>query len=107
MKKKDEIILWSVYFDSTKTRSEGRRISKKLAVDKPRLDEVKRALERMGFRPNILADAAFPQAPWQKIGSLSIPKKGPKNQFLKRVAKELLNIRVQPESNLKSSKRFK
>ncbi len=95
MKKKDEIILWPAYFDSTKTRSEGRRISKKLAVGKPRIDEIKRALERMGFEPNVQADAVFPQAPWQKTGLLTIPKKAPKNQFLKRAAKELFSIRVQ------------
>ncbi len=95
MKRKDEIIIWPVYFDSTKSRSKGRMVSKKLAVDKPRLDEVKKALERMGFNPNIQADAIFPQTPWQKTGLLSTRKKAPKNQFLKATARELLNLRVQ------------
>jgi signal recognition particle subunit SRP19 len=95
MKKKDEIILWPAYFDSTRARSEGRKISKKIAVEKPRLDEIGKALERMSFKPNIMVDAIYPQTPFQKIGMLSVPKKGPKNQFLKRVAKELCNIRLQ------------
>jgi len=95
MKKKGEIILWPAYFDSTKARSEGRKISKKIAVEKPRLDEIEKALERMGFKPNIMADAVFPQTPFQKTGMLSIPKKDSKNQFLKRVAKELFNVRDQ------------
>ncbi len=97
MKRKDRIVLWPVYFDSTKSRSEGRKVSKKLAVDKPKLDEVKRAVEKIGFTPDVLADAVFPQATWQKVGLLSVPKKTPKNQFLKRVAKELLNVRVQAQ----------
>jgi len=95
MKKKDVIILWPVYFDSTKTRSEGRRISKKLAIDRPRLDEIKRVVERMGFSHDIVADAGFPQTPWQKIGLISVSKKGSKNQILKRIGKELLDIRAQ------------
>ena len=95
MKKKDEIIIWSVYFDSTKTRSEGRRIPKKLTTDRPKLDEIQRVVERMGFSHGIAVDAGFPRTPWQKIGRISVSKKGSKNQILKRIGRELLDIRTQ------------
>ena len=75
MKKKDEIVLWPVYFDSTKTRSEGRRISKKLAMEKPRIDEIERAVEQMGFSHDAVTEARFPKTPWQETGLIGFQKR--------------------------------
>jgi signal recognition particle subunit SRP19 len=95
MRKQDKIILWPVYFDSTKTRLEGRRVPKSLAAPSPKLEEILKAVERVGLRPEIVADAAHPSSPWQKTGLLVIPKKGSKAEILRKIAKELLNIRGQ------------
>jgi signal recognition particle subunit SRP19 len=95
MRKQNKIILWPVYFDSTKTRLEGRRVPKSLAAPSPKLEEILKAVERMGLRPEIVADAAHPSSPWQKNGLLAIPKKGSKVETLRKIAKELLNIRGQ------------
>jgi len=77
MRKQDKVkvILWPVYFDSTKTRSEGRKVQKKLAVSAPTLDEIRKAAEQMGFRPEIVSGAAYPSVSWQKTGLITIPKK--------------------------------
>jgi len=93
MRKQNKIVLWPVYFDSTKTWLEGRRIPKSLATPSPKLEEIQKAVERVGLRPEIVADAVHPSAPWQKIGLLVIPKKGSKVKTLRRIAKELLDIR--------------
>ena len=94
MRKQDKIILWSVYFDSTKTRLEGRRVPKSLGIPSPRLEEVQKAVERLGLQPEVVSDAQYPSAPWQKTGLIAIPKKGSKAQTIRRVAKELLDIRA-------------
>jgi len=95
MRKQNKIVLWPVYFDFTKTRLEGRRVPKSLATPSPRLEELRKAVERLGLRPEIVADVAHPSSPWQKTGLLTVPKKGYKSEILRRIAKELLNIRGQ------------
>jgi len=93
MRKQNKIVLWPVYFDSTKTRLEGRRVPKSLATPSPGLEEIGKAVERLGLRPEIVPDAVYPSVPWQKTGLLVIPKKGSKVKTLREIAKELLGIR--------------
>jgi signal recognition particle subunit SRP19 len=95
MRKQNKIVLWPVYFDSTKTRLEGRKIPKSLATSSPKLEEISKAVERIGLRPEIVADSAHPSSSWQKTGSLTIPKKTSKTKTLREIAKELLDIRKQ------------
>ena len=95
MRKQNKIVLWPVYFDSTKTRLEGRRVPKSLATPSPKLEEIRKAVESLGLRPGIVPDAVYPSVPWQKTGLLVIPKKGSKVGTLRKIAKELLDIREQ------------
>ena len=93
MRKQNKIVLWPAYFDSNKTRMEGRRVPKKLAVPSPKLEEIQRAVKRMGLRPEMVPDAVHPSSPCQKTGLLIIPKKCSKVETLRKIAKELLDIR--------------
>ncbi len=95
MRKRDKIILWPVYFDSTKTRLEGRRVPKSLATSTPKLKEIQRAVKQTGLQPEVVLDAGHPSVPWQKTGLIVVPKRGPKTQILRTVAKELLKVREQ------------
>lgn len=94
MRKQDKIVLWPVYFDSTKTRLEGRRVPKNLAIPSPKLEEIQKAVELMGLHPEIVSDAKRPNVPWQKTGLIVVPKKGSKVQTLRKIAKELVNSRA-------------
>ena len=93
MRKQNKIVLWPVYFDSNKTRMEGRRVAKKLAIPSPKLEEIQKAVKRMGLQPEMVSDAIHPSSPWQKTGLLVIPKKDSKVKTLRKIAKELLDIR--------------
>lgn len=95
MRKKDKIILWPVYFDSTKTRLEGRRVSKNLATSKPKLNEIQMAIKQTGLQPEVVLDAGHPSVPWQKTGLIVVPKSDSKTQTLRMIAKELLKVRKQ------------
>jgi signal recognition particle subunit SRP19 len=95
MRKKDKIILWPVYFDSTKTRLEGRRVPKNLATSKPKLNEIQIAIKRAGLQPEVVLDVGYPSVPWQKTGLIVIPKSNSKTQTLQMIAKELLKVREQ------------
>ena len=93
MRKQNKIVLWPVYFDANKTRMEGRRVPKKLATPSPNLDEIRKSAKRMGLQPEIIPDAIHPSSPRQKTGLLIIPKKDSKVENLRKIAKELLDVR--------------
>jgi signal recognition particle subunit SRP19 len=89
VRKKDEIVLWPIYFDSKKTRAEGRRIPKKLAKTSPTLGMIEKALRNLGFSYKLVSEATHPHFPWKKTGLFLVKKVKPKNQILKDVAREL------------------
>jgi len=94
MRRQNNFILWLVYFDSTKTRTEGRRVPKGLAIPSPKLEEIRKAVERIGLKPEVVADTQHPSSPWKKTGLITVPKKDSKNKIVRKVAEELLNIRL-------------
>lgn len=98
MRKQDKVILWPTYFDSTKTRGEGRKAPKSLAVPSPRISELKEAVEKLGLEHELVLNVSHPKTPWLKTGMLLVAKKEPKNQLLRKVAKQLQKIRLQPPS---------
>jgi len=93
MRKQNKIVLWPVYFDANKTRTQGRRVPKKIAIPSPNLDEIQKAAKRMGLQPKTVPDATHPSSPRQKTGLLTISKKDPKVETLRKIGKELLDIR--------------
>jgi len=93
MRQQERIIVWPAYFDSGKTRDGGRRVSRNLAVPSPRILEVKEAAEKLGLANELVADAGYPKTPWLKTGMLLVKKKGPKNQTVAMIAKQLLKMR--------------
>lgn len=85
--------MWPVYFDSTRTRAQGRNVPRSLAVSSPRLEEIEKAIERMNLQAEIVLDATYPRNPLRKTGFMVVPKRFSKTQTLRKIAKELLNIR--------------
>ena len=92
MRNQDKIIIWPDYFDSTKTRRDGRRIPKSLAVPSPKILEIKDAAEKIGLECELVPDASYPKTPWLKTGMLLMKKNEPKDRIIKSVAKQLLKI---------------
>jgi signal recognition particle subunit SRP19 len=93
MRKQDKIIIWPVYFDSTKTRGNGRRVPKSLAVPSPKILEIKKAVEKLGLSHEVVLDADYPKIPWLKTGMLLVTKKEPKEKVIRKIGKQLLKIR--------------
>ncbi len=92
MRKQDKIVIWPTYFDSTKTRSEGRRIPKSLAVPSPKISQIKEAIEKLDLQCELVSDASYPKTPWLKNGMILVTKKEPKNAIIEKAAKQLLKI---------------
>jgi signal recognition particle subunit SRP19 len=94
MRKQEKIIIWPLYFDSLKTRKEGRRAPKSLAIASPKISELKDAAEKAGLKCELVADASHPKMPWLKTGMLLIERdNGAKEEIIKKIAKQLLRIR--------------
>ena len=93
MRKQDKIIMWPAYFDSAKTRKDGRRIPKSLAVPSPKILEIKDAAEKIGLECELVPDVGYSKTPWLKTGMLLVKKNEAKEQMIKKIAKELLRIR--------------
>ncbi len=96
MKKLDKAIIWPIYFDANKPRRKGRRVPKNLAVQAPKIDEVKQAVDRLGLKNEVRLEAHFPRIPWAKTGMLLVEKKEPKEKIIVKIAKQLLKIRSVP-----------
>jgi signal recognition particle subunit SRP19 len=93
MRKQDKIIIWPAYFDQTKTRKKGRRVPKSLAVQHPKIVEVKVAVERLGLKHEFAPEAGYPKAPWLKTGMIMVEKKGSKERVIRKIANQLLKMR--------------
>jgi len=89
LRRRGEVVLWPVYFDSTRSRSDGRRVPKRLAVPSPSLRRLQQALDRLGFKYRVVKDAAHPRLPWRRTGMVFVEKAGSKSEILMLVAREL------------------
>jgi signal recognition particle subunit SRP19 len=95
MRKLDKAIVWPVYFDAQRTRKEGRRVPKALAVDSPKILELQQAAEKLGLQNEVNLEAHFPNTPWAKSGMLYVEKNEPKEAVIQKLAKQLIKIKSQ------------
>ena len=93
MRKLDKAIIWPIYFDAAKTRKEGRRVPKSIAVQSPRITEVKEAVDKLGLKNEVNLDAHFPKIPWSKTGMLLVEKREAKEKIIQKIGKQLIKIK--------------
>jgi len=93
MRKLDKAIIWPIYFDASKTRKQGRRVQKNLAVQYPKITEIKEAVDRLGLSNEVRVDAHFSKMPWAKTGMLLVEKREPKEKIIQKIAKQLVKIK--------------
>ena len=74
MAAKEEMTLWTGYFDSRLSRSDGRRVPKKASIPKPTLESVVWAARSAGIRKmRQEPEASHPSRPYAKEGRLVMP----------------------------------
>lgn len=89
----DHIILWPSYFDSRNRRSGGRRVPRSLAVEKPTVEELFRAVSSLGLDAIIIENKAYPGRWWEHEGLISVEKSMKKTELIGKVAQRLKAIR--------------
>ncbi len=84
---RDQLIIWPIYFDSRKSRKEGRRVPKKIAVPSPDIDTIAKAAKEVGYSVTIEGGTSHPTQ--EKKGRIRIAAGEPKTQALRRIAEKL------------------
>ncbi len=94
MPQRDRIVLWPIYFDSTKSRNDGRRVGKRSAVKSPALDEIVAAARALNLDLEVEDSAAYPALWWEKSGRVLVKNAGfPKSSILRDVASKMKEAR--------------
>lgn len=99
-------VIWTVYFDSTKSRRFGRKIPKSIAIKSPTFEELVRAVERLGFEYEAHPEKRHP-ASWfegpQGYVAIKVREGLKKSTVLKAIAKEIIKMR-QEQAALKDNR---
>ena len=56
-----ENVIWPAALDAERSRSEGRRVSLDLAVDRPTVDEIAKAVQQVGYDAVIERQKTYPR----------------------------------------------
>lgn len=91
------IIVWPAYIDSTLSRSEGRKVSLKFAVRKPKPEEIAEAAERLGLNP-IIEESRYPRKWWEYTKRVIIDKVDSKLKTLRMICLEIKKLREERKS---------
>ena len=92
--RKPFIIFWPQYFDAKRSRNNGRRLSKKLAIEKLTTKEIATAAKRLGYQVEIEGNYRYPRTWYENPGRVLINTKGKrKSKVLLEVAREIRKIR--------------
>lgn len=85
------IVLWPEYFDTSRSRAEGRRLPKSLCVDKPDLDIIAKGAMILDLEYKIIEDAAYPSNSNEKNGCVRVEKgKMKKTTLLSKIGETLV-----------------
>ena len=85
------IVLWPEYFDSHRTRAEGRKLPKSLCVEKPSLDMIAKGAILLDLDYQVYEDKAYPGNWSAKNGCVRVEKgKMKKTQILTAVGEILV-----------------
>ena len=87
-------LIYPAYLDSTRSRSEGRRVARSLAVDRPRAEEILEAVRELGLEARLDEEARYPRSWWMDRGRVLVRRSMPKTQLLRLVASKLREIRA-------------
>lgn len=95
MKDKGKLVIWPAYIDQTRSRSNGRIISRKNAVKEPHLNEIRDAAKKLGLNPEVEPEKAYPKSWWEVSGRVLVDDKGPKSVIAKQISLEIRKKRGQ------------
>ena len=94
MLKKRGYVIWPIYFDSSISRSECRRVPLSLAIRNPTAEQIAKAARSLGWRVE-LEPGSHPAYWWKRTGKVIIDPGKPmkKGEVIKTLAQTLKRMR--------------
>lgn len=91
--RKPFLIFWPQYFDAKRSRSKGRRLSIKFAIDRVSLSDIAKAARNLGYNADIEQHYKYSRTWWDDPGRVVIDTKGKKkSKVMLEVAKEIRKL---------------
>ena len=87
------ITLWPQYLNKNLSLKEGRKISKEDCVKDPSMNEIEKALKRLGLSYNIDKERAYPGKWYEKSGRALVEWEGTKLELIREVSLKIKEIR--------------
>jgi len=85
----EKYVVWPVYFDKSVSRLNGRKVSKKYAVEKPTIEIILKSAKSLGLNPILEKESIHPKRNWKKEGRVLIDKKDSKSKLLRQISKRM------------------
>ena len=92
-RRKEHLILWPCYFDRSRTRKEGRRIPKRLAVNEPTCEMIAKAARDLGHYVEIEPEKRHPSEAWKGSGRVIVAKTTSKSDLIIQIASRMRDQR--------------
>ncbi len=105
MKRLNGLILWPAYFDSSKKRSEGRRVPIKLALESPTTAELTEVCRSLSLKTQVQEGERYPRSWWDDADSILVETAGTKSKLLKHIAAKLQEQRQNAQRKMKEPQR--
>lgn len=86
-------IIWPQYINKDLSLSEGRKVPKDIAVKDPTLNDIERALKRMGLPMTIERDKSYPGKWYEKSGRVIAESDKRKPELLRDICEEIKKMR--------------
>lgn len=87
------IAIWPQYLDKNLTLSEGRKISKEDSVKEPTINEIERAVKRLGLSHSVQKENAYPGKWYEKSGRILVEWDKTKLELIRTISAEIKNMR--------------
>ena len=87
------ITIWPQYLNQDLSLKEGRKISKEDAVKEPSLNDIERALKRLGLKYNIQKEFSYPGKWYEKSGRILVEWEGTKLELIREISLKIKEIR--------------
>ena len=87
------ITIWPQYLNKNLSLKEGRKIAKEYAVKDPSLNDIERALKRLGLTHSVQKEFSYPGKWYEKSGRVLVEYDKTKLELIKEISLKIKEIR--------------
>ncbi|WP_458456572.1 signal recognition particle subunit SRP19/SEC65 family protein [Methanobrevibacter sp.] len=87
------ITIWPQYLNKNLSLNQGRKIALEDCVKDPTMNEIEKALKRLGLKYNIDKERAYPGKWYEKSGRVLVEWEGTKLELIREVSLKIKEIR--------------